>query len=276
MDTKYKNGERLEKSVSSIKFKAGPQDGLAEGEFTAYAAVFNNIDSYGDKIIKGAFADTLSEWNATDNFIPLLFGHNLSDPDFNLGAILDAVEDDNGLLVHGQLDLTNSKSMQVYKMLKGKRLNQLSFAYVVNEGAWVENQNEGGGGFYELRALELLEVSLVTVGANRLTEVLDVKAHGTKAGKTISADTAASISSAIDAAKAVLLSAQVVVTELEELLTEVNAENSTAKAAKGYESKSASTGEPVSDEEPLGVKSATPMRNVSVAALEAKINLLAL
>ena len=31
-----------------VKVKAGPDDGLGEGQFSAYASVFGNVDSYGD------------------------------------------------------------------------------------------------------------------------------------------------------------------------------------------------------------------------------------
>jgi HK97 family phage prohead protease len=276
MSTKYKNGERLVKGVASIKFKAGPQDGLEEGEFTAYAAVKNNIDSYGDKIVDGAFKKTLSTWDVSGNFIPLLFGHNMSDPDFNLGHVITATEDEKGLLVHGKLDLSNPKSLQTYKLLKGKRLDQLSFAYIVTEGAWVDSKEEGG--YYELRELDLLEVSLVTVGANRATHVTGVKEHGTKAGRTISAKTEKRISSAVADAKAALAAAQAVVAGLEELLAEVTASPDAEAEKQGdSETKSASTDEPVvAAEEPVEVKAANPMRQVSVAALEAELNLLAL
>ena len=43
---------------------AGPDEGLAEGQFLAYASVFDNVDSDGDITRKGAFLDTLAEWAA--------------------------------------------------------------------------------------------------------------------------------------------------------------------------------------------------------------------
>ena len=42
-----------------------------EGTFEAIVAVFNNIDRYGDKIIPGAFADSLAEWQAKGRPIPV-------------------------------------------------------------------------------------------------------------------------------------------------------------------------------------------------------------
>lgn len=179
----------------SVQIKAGPDDGLGEGQFSAYAAVFGNVDSYGDVITPGAFADNLKAWKDSGNPIPLLFGHNLSDPDFNLGHVTEAVEDDKGLRVTAQLDLDNPKALQTYRMLKGRRVNQMSFAYDVLEGGDAEREKADGAkeSYYELRKLKLYEVSVVTIGANQETEVLAVKSaaeallSGTKAGRAISA-----------------------------------------------------------------------------------------
>lgn len=157
---------------ATVQLKAGPDDGLAEGQFTAYASVFGNIDSYGDIVVKGAFANDLKRWEKSGNPIPLLFGHNMADPDFNIGHVVSAEEDEVGLKVVAQLDLENPKAKQVYRMLKGRRIDQMSFAYDVLDG---ENTKADGQDVYEIRDLKLYEVSVVTVGANSETEVLAVK-----------------------------------------------------------------------------------------------------
>ncbi|WP_280361266.1 HK97 family phage prohead protease [Nocardia wallacei] len=109
----------------NVKIKAGPDAGLAEGEFLAYASVFGDKDSYGDVVQPGAFTDTLAAWEGKGIPIPLLWGHNTADPDFNLGAIIDASEDDHGLKVHGRLDMDSPKSAQVYRLLKSGRVSQM-------------------------------------------------------------------------------------------------------------------------------------------------------
>jgi HK97 family phage prohead protease len=178
-----------------VQIKAGPDDGLGEGQFTAYASVFGNVDSYGDVVVPGAFADDLKAWEDSGNPIPLLFGHNMADPDYNIGHVMSAIEDEKGLRVAAQLDLENPKAMQTYRMLKGRRINQMSFAYDVLEGADAQREKADGTkeSYYELRKLKLYEVSVVTIGANQETEVLAVKTaadallSGTKAGRAISA-----------------------------------------------------------------------------------------
>ena len=183
------------------KLKAGPDDGLGEGEFTAYASVFGNKDSYGDIVMPGAFAKDLDRWAAKGDPIPLLFGHNMSDPDYNIGEILAAEEDETGLKVHARLDLQSPKALQVYRLLKGRRVSQMSFAYDVIDGGYEKRAKDGGADgeseeFYALRELKVYEVSVVPIGANQETEILAVKAIPTaahrfaedlKAGRVLSA-----------------------------------------------------------------------------------------
>ena len=158
---------------ATVQLKAGPEDGLTEGQFVAYASVFGNVDSYGDIVVKGAFANDLARWEKSGNVIPLLFGHNMADPELNIGHIVSAEEDEIGLKVTAQLDLENPKAKQVYRMLKGRRIDQMSFAYDVRDGAAVKSDD--GEDVYEIYDLKLYEVSVVTVGANSETEVLAVK-----------------------------------------------------------------------------------------------------
>lgn len=173
----------LTKNAAAVGLKAGPDDGLEEGQFTAYASVFGNVDSYGDVVVKGAFAADLERWEKSGNPIPLLFGHEMRDPDYNLGHVIDAEEDDTGLKVLAQLDLENPKAKQVYRMLKGRRINQMSFAYDVIEGGPASRRKDEDDDsddpetevYYELRELKLYEVSVVTIGANQDTEILAVK-----------------------------------------------------------------------------------------------------
>lgn len=190
------------KDQAVTKWKAGPQDDLEEGEFTAYASVFDVVDAYGEIVVKGAFEKTLEVWKAEGKTIPLLYGHNLSDPDFFVGEIVDAEEDDNGLLVRGRFDMEMPKAKQVYKLVKGRRLNELSFGFRVNESEVVTRDSER---FIELREIDLIEVSLVPVGANPATEVVSIKA-----GRKVSADTRAKLEEAMQS----LNSASTIITEL--------------------------------------------------------------
>lgn len=144
-----------------------------QGRFQALASTYD-IDSVGDKVKPGAFAKTLATWQAKGDSIPLLWSHRMDDPDYNLGHVLDAKEAPGGLWVDVQLDLTHTKAMQVYKLLKGRRINNLSFAYDEEDSQRVTGPD--GKSYNELRQLKLYEVSLTPIGANQHTSVLGVKA----------------------------------------------------------------------------------------------------
>lgn len=168
-----KRGLPLKIKSTAISIKAGDDEGATDGTFVAYASVFGNRDSYGDIVQKGAFADTLKEWNASGNVLPVLYGHDFADPFSNIGSVVEAVEDDHGLKITGQLDLDNPKAAQVHKLLQEKRLSQMSFAFDVQKGAWNEDED---GEYYSIEKVKLYEVSVVPIGANQETEILAVKA----------------------------------------------------------------------------------------------------
>lgn len=227
-----------------------------EGVFEAYASTFTREpDSYGDVVAKGAFAETLSEWKESGNVLPVLFGHNMSDPDYNIGSVIEAKEDDRGLLVTGQLDLDNPKAAQVYRLIKGKRINQMSFAFDVLDEGQVEL--EDGRKANELRNLKIYEVSIVPIGANQDAEILAVKAavdaltEGIKAGRVLSAKNEKTIADAVDQISTASK-------QLKDVLAAVRGEEDQEKASgQGA----------ANDEEPQRAKSEEPAINPSVEAL---------
>jgi len=180
LQTKKNPEGEIRSKVAFIQTKADDGSALKEGEFIGYAAVFGNIDSYGDKIAQGAFSASLADYQAKGLPIPAYWGHQMSDPMMNIGATKVAQEDDHGLRVHVKLDLDNPNGAQVHKLIKEGRVNQMSFAYEIEEAAWVEEMNDDGtlgDSFFELRKLKIFEVSVVQVGANQATELLDVKSR---------------------------------------------------------------------------------------------------
>ena len=149
---------------------------LEEGDFIAYASTFHeDPDSYGDIIEPGAFAKTLADWAEKDAPIPLLYGHDMHDPEFNIGHIVDAKEDETGLLVWGRLDLEMPKAAAAYRLIKSRRVNQLSFAFDILDAEEIRDEKDEPTGGLLLKELALHEVSLVQLGANRHTSVLAVK-----------------------------------------------------------------------------------------------------
>lgn len=188
---------------------AGESDGLAEGEFTALVSVFGNEDSVGDVVMPGAFADDLARWKNSGDPIPVIWSHDWGDPFSHIGEVTDARETPAGLMVTGRLDLDNAKAEQVFRLLKGRRVTQFSFAYDIEDGGWGERD---GREVYELRKLRIHEVGPTLVGANQETELLAAKAasvaSGMKAGRVLSQKNFEALTAAYEAIGEVLAAAQ--------------------------------------------------------------------
>lgn len=177
---------------------AGTEDGLEAGQFRALVSVFGNKDSMGDVVVPGAFSGTLQEWKDSGDSIPIYWSHQMSDPDMNVGWVLEAEETEKGLEVLGQLDLeegASAKALQVYRLLKGRRVTQFSFAYDVLDGGPVEKD---GDTYNELRELQLFELGPTPIGANQDTELMGVKAD-LKRGRVLSAKNEATLAEAVKA-----------------------------------------------------------------------------
>lgn len=157
-----------------VKATAAEDSTLADGEFIALASVFNNIDLVGDVVKPGAFTDDLKTWAASGDVIPVYWGHRMDDPSMNIGSVVEATETDEGLQVKAQLDLETPQGAQVYRLLKGRRVNRMSFAYDVVDAGFGEFD---GQDVYELRKLKVHEVSVVQVPANPLAVVQEVKSR---------------------------------------------------------------------------------------------------
>lgn len=149
---------------------------LEEGTISGYASVFGNVDSYGDIVVKGAFSKSIEKIEKTGKVISVFYGHNMEDPRANIGRVIELREDNHGLFFKAQLDLSgDTYGRLVYGQLGDGRLDSLSFGFSVLNGA----NTEAG---YELRELELYEISVVPVPANQEALITEVKA-----GRAISA-----------------------------------------------------------------------------------------
>lgn len=168
--------EMKHKGIDVGKVKAGADDGLGEGEFIAYASIFGNVDSAGDVVQPGAFAKSIEAWAKSGNTLPILYGHDAKNPHMNVGGVVTMVEDDRGLKVHGKFDLDTETGAQIYRLVKGRRLSQLSFAYDEIRTRPVKGDPRLGN-YKSLDELHVHEISLVPIGANRQTAVVAVKAE---------------------------------------------------------------------------------------------------
>lgn len=188
----------------------GDADGLKEGQYRAIVSVFDVEDSWGDVVMPGAFTETLAEWAASGDPLPIIWSHDWRNPFSHLGVVVEAEETEKGLLILGEiLDRdTNPTAAHVYGLLKGRRVTQSSFAYDILDSGWATRD---GDEVFELRRLKLHEVGPCLLGVNQETELLDVKARAiaaqVKAGRVLSQTNYDRLSAARDSISEVLTAA---------------------------------------------------------------------
>lgn len=153
--------------TKSFKVKAEESEESGSGYLVGYASVFGNVDSYGEVMEKGAFSDTLKEWEGRK--IPVFYGHDLTNPENNIGYVESAEEDDTGLLVRCVVDTEGpGNGPIVYKLLKEGRIDRMSFGFYVNDA-------DHKGGVTYIKKVSLLEVSVVPAPANPEAAINEVK-----------------------------------------------------------------------------------------------------
>lgn len=158
----------------------------ADGTFEAVVAVYNNVDLQGDRILPGAFANTLAEWRASGDPIPVVFSHQWQDLDAHLGGVdpADAVELEpgderlpdtlaelGGLWVRGTLDMDDPAAAKVHRKMSQRLIKEFSFAYDIRAGG----SKRGSDGVTELTDLDLFEVGPTLKGANPATVLIAAK-----------------------------------------------------------------------------------------------------
>ena len=144
-----------------MEYKIAPLEGiktagLDEGTFEGWASTFGNTDQHNDRVLPGAFTKTI----ASGRTVPLLWMHNADNPAAWVGEIVTAAETAEGLKVVGKFDLDTETGAAAYRQVKARRIDALSIGYRT------VTATKGSDGVNELRDLDLLEVSVVTRGAN--------------------------------------------------------------------------------------------------------------
>lgn len=139
------------------------------GEFEGYGSTFGGEpDAYGDVIAEGAYVDSLAAHKAKGTMPKLFWQHNSAEP---IGKWLSAKEDDHGLLLNGKLNMEVQRGREAHALLKAGDIDGLSIGYRIKEYS-VDTDS----GIWTLEKLDLIEVSVVSVGANENAVVQSVKA----------------------------------------------------------------------------------------------------
>jgi HK97 family phage prohead protease len=174
--------------MRTIETKLAPAQAVGvneAGTFTARVAAFGNVDSYGDRLLPGAFAESLAEKAGANKAIPILWSHDwMSVP---IGYAAKAFEDGEGLVVEGQLLMADTRAQSVHRLMQERAVTEFSFGFIPE--AFTFAKTASGELVRELSKVDLVEVSPVLYPANDSTELLSTRstALARKAGATLSA-----------------------------------------------------------------------------------------
>jgi len=148
-------------TYKSIPFEVKELVPVADGgwEISGFASTFGgDPDSYGDVVVKGAFADSIANR-------PTKFLYEHSEP---IGKQLEIREDDHGLW--GRWSIVDTQAgTDAYKLAKAGVLDSLSIGYVTVDDEYRSD------GVRLLKKVDLFEVSAVAIPANRNAVITDVK-----------------------------------------------------------------------------------------------------
>lgn len=146
-----------------------------DGSITGLASTFGGPpDRQGDVVQRGAFARSLKEHEAEGSMPAMLWAHKMEAP---IGHWTEMREDASGLIVSGTINLKTSNGREAFEHIRAGDARGLSIGYVVPEGG---RKYQGDGSFL-LTEVDLVEVSIVAVAANRAARIAGVKHFGSKA-----------------------------------------------------------------------------------------------
>ncbi len=148
-------------------FQLQIKDVSEEGTFEGYGSIFGNVDSYGEKVMPGAFVESLARHKREGSNVLMLWQHDPSQP---IGVWEDLAEDAKGLWGKGRLLLDIQRAREVHTLAKNRAIGGLSIGYR-------EEDTDQDGAVRILKKLALYEISPVTFPANRRARIESVKSE---------------------------------------------------------------------------------------------------
>ena len=165
---------KLPANADTLDFEArfAPDDA---GTFTGYAARFGEVNAHNEIILPGAFARTLADHAARGAKPPMLWSHQTDAP---IGVWEDMREDATGLAVRGRLVTETAKGREAHALMKAGAITGLSIGFR-NPTA-----TRTASGTRQISALDLGEISLVTMPSARNARITSVRSLSGLAGFT--------------------------------------------------------------------------------------------
>lgn len=165
---KYQSDLRMAPALG-IEVKA-----KADGRIEGYASTFGgNPDRHGDIVTAGAFGRSLKEHRSEGTTPAMLWSHRLEEP---IGRWTEIKEDRTGLFVSGQINLKTERGREAFEHVVGGDAQSFSIGFLVPEGG----RKYLGKGVFALDDIDLVEVSVVTIPANKRARITLAKHLGSK------------------------------------------------------------------------------------------------
>lgn len=138
------------------------------GTFAGYGSVFGNRDSHSEIVMPGAFAKSLAEHRRKGTRPKLFWHHDMREP---IGSWTDFSEDGKGLYMEGRFNMDVQRGREAHALLKAGDIDGLSIGYNV-----ISAEPDDKAKVVRLKELNLIEVSVVSLGSNDRALVDTVKA----------------------------------------------------------------------------------------------------
>lgn len=132
---------------------------------SGYAAIWGNIDSASDMLIKGCCSKSIQERgpeSTTNRKIIFLWMHDMTNP---IGRITKLLEDEKGLYFEAVIDKI-PEGDRCLEQLKSGTLNQFSIGY---QYVWASCEWDSDNQCFVVKEINLFEISVVSLGCNEET-----------------------------------------------------------------------------------------------------------
>ncbi len=138
-----------------------------ERTFSCYGNVKGNIDHALDRVVDGAYRDSITSHKAAGTMPKFFWMHNPWDTPVGVWTAME--EDSKGLYLEGRFSNT-PKGNELYELYKDNALDSFSIGYRVNDEKWNNTL-----GCNDLIKIDVREISAVTFACNEESRLVDIK-----------------------------------------------------------------------------------------------------
>lgn len=149
--------------LSVLEFKALSGDRT----FSCYGNVKGNIDHALDRVVDGAYRDSIAAHKAAGTMPKFFWMHNPWDTPVGVWTAME--EDSKGLYLEGKFSNT-PKGNELYELYKDNALDSFSIGYRVNDEKWNNSL-----GCNDLIKVDIREISAVTFACNEESRLVEIK-----------------------------------------------------------------------------------------------------